>query len=85
MRKDLLTKLSVLMAVTLTVSGSICPTGRVFAAEEVVQQDDSDYDTDDDYTDDDYTDDDYDDERYENDKDYADGVDDAMDEFDEDW
>lgn len=30
-------------------------------------------------------DDDYDDERYENDKDYADGVDDAMDEFDEDW
>ena len=30
-------------------------------------------------------DDDYDDERYENDKDYADGVDDAMDESDEDW
>ena len=27
----------------------------------------------------------YDDERYKTDQDYADGVDDAMDEFDEDW
>ncbi len=32
-----------------------------------------------------YMDDDYDDERYKTDPDYADGVDDAMDEFEEDW
>ncbi len=32
-----------------------------------------------------YMDDDYDEKRYRTDKDYADGVDDAMDEFDEDW
>lgn len=32
-----------------------------------------------------YLDDDYDEERYKTDRDYADGVDDAMDEFEEDW
>ena len=32
-----------------------------------------------------YMDGDYDDERYKTDQDYADGVDDAMDEFDGDW
>ena len=32
-----------------------------------------------------YDDDDYDDERYKYDKDYADGVDDAMDEREDDW
>ena len=32
-----------------------------------------------------YEDGDYDWDRYQKDKDYADGVDDAMDEFDEDW
>ena len=45
----------------------------------------SSYQSYDDGYDDVYMDDDYDDERYENDKDYADGVDDAMDESDEDW
>ena len=39
----------------------------------------------DDGYDDIYMDDDYDEERYKTDKDYADGVDDAMDEFDGDW
>lgn len=32
-----------------------------------------------------YMDGDYDYDRYDRDSDYADGVDDAMDEFDEDW
>ena len=32
-----------------------------------------------------YMDGDYDDDRYDNDSDYADGVDDAMDDDDEDW
>lgn len=32
-----------------------------------------------------YMDGDYDYDRYDKDSDYADGVDDAMDEFDEDW
>lgn len=32
-----------------------------------------------------YLDDDYDSDRYDTDSDYADGVDDAMDEFEEDW
>lgn len=45
----------------------------------------SPYQSYDDGYDDIYMDDDYDDERYKSDKDYAGGVDDAMDEFDEDW
>ena len=44
----------------------------------------SGYDSYDDGYDDIYMDGDYDDERYNNDSDYADGVDDAMDEFEED-
>lgn len=43
------------------------------------------YDSYDDGYDDIYMDGDYDYERYDMDSDYADGVDDAMDEFDEDW
>lgn len=43
------------------------------------------YESYDDGYDDIYMDDDYDDERYRYDSDYADGVDDAMDEFEEDW
>ena len=43
------------------------------------------YDSYDDGYDDIYMDGDYDYERYDRDSDYADGVDDAMDEFDEDW
>ena len=43
------------------------------------------YDSYDDGYDDIYMDGDYDDDRYDRDSDYADGVDDAMDEFDEDW
>ena len=39
----------------------------------------------DDGYDDIYMDGDYDYDRYDRDSDYADGVDDAMDEFDEDW
>lgn len=39
MRKGLLTNLSVLMAATLAFSAIICPTGRVFAADEVVTED----------------------------------------------
>ena len=73
MRKSLLTKLSLLTAVSLTVSGIYCPTGRVLAADEVVEEDGSyddyeddsasDNDYDDDYEDDDLTsDNDYDDE-----------------------
>ena len=45
----------------------------------------SSYKSYDDGYDDIYMDGDYDDERYKTDQDYADGVDDAMDEFDEDW
>ncbi len=45
----------------------------------------SSYKSYDDGYDDIYMDGDYDDKRYKTDKDYADGVDDAMDEFDEDW
>ena len=43
------------------------------------------YDSYDDGYDDIYMDGDYDYDRYDRDSDYADGVDDAMDEFDEDW
>ena len=43
------------------------------------------YDSYDDGYDDIYMDGDYDYDRYDSDNDYADGVDDAMDEFDEDW
>lgn len=43
------------------------------------------YDSYDDGYDDIYMDGDYDYDRYDGDSDYADGVDDAMDEFDEDW
>lgn len=43
------------------------------------------YDSYDDGYDDIYMDGDYDYDRYDKDSDYADGVDDAMDEFDEDW
>ena len=43
------------------------------------------YDSYDDGYDDIYMDGDYDFDRYDRDSDYADGVDDAMDEFDEDW
>ena len=43
------------------------------------------YDSYDDGYDDIYMDGDYDYDRYDSDSDYADGVDDAMDEFDEDW
>ena len=43
------------------------------------------YDSYDDGYDDIYMDGDYDYDRYDMDSDYADGVDDAMDEFDEDW
>ncbi len=43
------------------------------------------YDSYDDGYDDIYMDGDYDYDRYDNDSDYADGVDDAMDEFGEDW
>lgn len=43
------------------------------------------YDSYDDGYDDIYMDGDYDYDRYNNDRDYADGVDDAMDEFEEDW
>lgn len=45
----------------------------------------SSYKSYDDGYDDIYMDGDYDDERYRTDQDYADGVDDAMDEFDGDW
>lgn len=45
----------------------------------------STYDSYDDGYDDIYMDEDYDDDRYNRDSDYADGVDDAMDEFEEDW
>lgn len=45
----------------------------------------SSYKSYDDGYDDIYMNGDYDDKRYKIDKDYADGVDDAMDEFDEDW
>ena len=45
----------------------------------------STYDSYDDGYDDIYMDGDYDYDRYDNDSNYADGVDDAMDEFDEDW
>lgn len=45
----------------------------------------STYDSYDDGYDDIYMDGDYDYDRYDNDSDYADGVDDAMDEFEEDW
>ena len=45
----------------------------------------SNYDSYDDGYDDIYMDGDYDYDRYNSDSDYADGVDDAMDEFDEDW
>ena len=45
----------------------------------------SPYQSYDDGYDDIYMDDDYDDERYKTDPDYADGVDDAMDELEEDW
>lgn len=43
------------------------------------------YESYDDGYDDIYMDGDYDDDRYNSDSDYADGVDDAMDEFEEDW
>ena len=43
------------------------------------------YDSYDDGYEDIYMDGDYDYDRYDRDSDYADGVDDAMDEFDEDW
>ena len=43
------------------------------------------YDSYDDGYDDIYMDGDYDSDRYDTDDDYAEGVDDAMDEFDEDW
>lgn len=43
------------------------------------------YDSYDDGYDDIYMDGDYDYDRYDRDSDYADGVDDAMDEFEEDW
>lgn len=45
----------------------------------------STYDSYDDGYDDIYMDDDYDYDRYDRDSDYADGVDDAMDEYGEDW
>ena len=45
----------------------------------------STYDSYDEGYDDIYMDGDYDDDRYDNDSDYADGVDDAMDDDDEDW
>ena len=45
----------------------------------------STYDSYDDGYDDIYTDGDYDYDRYDRDSDYADGVDDAMDEYGEDW
>ena len=45
----------------------------------------STYDSYDDGYDDIYMDGDYDYDRYESDSDYADGVDDAMDEYEEDW